>query len=190
MSRNTTALMTDIETMSTEPNAAIVSIGACAFDPLQNQSIEELDERFYTTISLQTCVDAGLHISAGTVEWWLKQSPDAQAALFAEPHRQLRTACTEFRMWADDLRPKITSCWANDPDFDYVILREAYKAVGVMWPFAFWMNRSCRTIKDLAWPNGDTPDFRAGTLHHRADDDAAAQALMVQAAHHILMNLS
>lgn len=185
--RNTTAVMTDLETMGTSFNSAIVSIGACAFDPAEEQTAADITERFYTTVTLQSCVTAGLQMSPDTIAWWLKQSKEAQMALFEEPHRQLRQACIEFRLWVESLRPRVTTLWANDPDFDYVILRNAFEAAGQMWPWQFWMHRSCRTIKDLAWPNGDVPDFRAGTLHHRADDDAAAQATMVQAGYRKLV---
>jgi len=185
--RLTTALMTDIETMDVDPTAAIVSIGACAFDPAANDSYDEIIERFYCTVSLESCVEAGLTMSPSTIAWWFKQSPEAQSALFLEPHRPLRAALTDFRMWAQSLKPRVSSLWANDPDFDYVILKHAFKAAKQMWPFEFWMHRSCRTIKDLAWPMNDAPDFRAGTLHHKADDDAVAQAVMVQAGYRKLV---
>lgn len=185
--RNTSALMTDLETMSTEPNSAIVSIGACIFDPAGKDMADSITERFYCSVSLQSSVDLGLHISPDTVSWWFKQSHDAQQALFMEPHRPLRMALTEFRMWAQAAKPAISTLWANDPDFDYVILKQAFKAAGQMWPFEFYMHRSCRTIKDLAWPLNDAPNFRGTTVHHKADDDAVTQALMVQAGYRKLV---
>jgi truncated hemoglobin YjbI len=181
--RNTSALMTDIETMSTEPNSAIVSIGACIFDPAGSDTVETLTDRFYCSVSLESCIDIGLHMSPSTISWWLRQSREAQLALFTEPHRPIRAALTEFRMWAQGIKPAITTLWANDPDFDYVILKQAFRAANQMWPFEYYMHRSCRTALDWGWPLGDPPNFRAGTTHHKADDDAAAQAVMVQAAY-------
>jgi len=179
--------MVDIETMATSPDAAIVSIGACAFDHEVINTHEEITERFYTTVSLTSNAEASRRLEAGTIEWWLKQKPEAQRALFEEPVRNLRAALVEFRMWAQALKPAATFIWANDPDFDVVILKSAFNAVGQIWPFQYYNNRSCRTIKHLAWPNDDTPDFRSGTVHHKADDDAVAQAVMVQHAYYRLV---
>ena len=47
--------MVDIETMDTEPTAAILSIGAVAFDKRQTSSPESLREgAFYARISIQS----------------------------------------------------------------------------------------------------------------------------------------
>jgi exodeoxyribonuclease VIII len=181
--RQNTSIMVDIETMGTTPDCAIVSIGACAFDHEVVNSFDEISDRFYTTVSIQSNEEAGRRIQASTVEWWLKQKPEAQKALFEEPVRSLRAALIEFRMWAQSMKPAATFIWANDPDFDVVILKSAFENVGQMWPFQYYNNRSVRTIKHLAWPNDDAPDFRSGTVHHKADDDAVVQAVMVQHAY-------
>lgn len=178
--RSNTSIMVDIETMSTATNAAIVSIGACGFDHEVINTPEEITDRFYTSVSLTSNEEAGRHISASTVEWWLRQSKEAQTALSMEPIRSLRAALIEFRIWAQSLKPAAHFIWANDPDFDVVILRSAFDAVNQGWPFAYYNNRSCRTLKHLAWPNDDAPNFRASGVHHKADDDAVAQAVMVQ----------
>lgn len=182
--RHNTSVMVDIETMGTTPDCAIVSIGACAFDHEVINTFDQITDRFYTTVSLASNEEAGRRIQAGTVEWWLKQKPEAQRALFEEPVRNLRAALIEFRMWAQSLKPAATFVWANDPDFDVVILKSAYQSVGQIWPFQYYNNRSVRTIKHLGWPNDDAPNFRAGTVHHKADDDAVVQAIMVQHAYH------
>jgi hypothetical protein len=178
--RNTTHIMVDIETMSTASNAAILSIGACAFDPAQLDDFDSITDRFYTTISIESNEAAGRDISGGTIAWWLQQSKAAQEALFEPPIRTLHAALTEYRIWADELRPKFNFVWANDPDFDCVILKNAADATKVKWPFPYYLNRSVRTIKHLAWPNDDAPNLRVGTVHHRAVDDAVVQALYVQ----------
>jgi len=80
--------------------------------------------------------------------------------------------------------PVPTCFWANSPSFDYVILEQATKSLGMRWPFFFSWYRDTRTLYDVAWPNGpeDRPQTNAG-VHHDARDDAIAQALMVQAAY-------
>jgi hypothetical protein len=74
-------LMLDLETLSTEPNAAIVSIGACAFDMLDKE--EDIEHTFLRRVSIESNFEHGRHISADTLMWWFKQSPEAQQATFA-----------------------------------------------------------------------------------------------------------
>lgn len=176
-------VMVDIETMSTKTNAAIVSIGACAFD-IDNQN-EEITRKFEVQVSLQSNQNEGRDISASTVEWWLRQSPEAQAALFKDPVVNLRQGITMFRMWVQNLRPKAVRVWAKDPDFDTVILKTAFDQFREIWPFEYWASRSVRTITELAYPNGDEPNTRVG-VHHSAADDAVTQALMVRHCYHAL----
>lgn len=170
-------IMVDIETMDTAVSAAIVSIGACAFD--MHNPDEQIDRTFSATISLKSNQDLGRTISAGTVEWWLKQSPEAQASLFREPIMQLKHALTEFRIWVDGIQPRASRVWAKDPDFDCVRLGDAFAQLNMPWPFKYWESRSVRTIIEVAYPNGDEPNITHGVAHDAADD-AVRQALMVR----------
>lgn len=176
-----THIMVDIETMATGPTAAIVSIGACAFDMLNLD--EEIKRRFEIHISLESNEAEGRKLSAGTVSWWLKQSKEAQAALFIDPITNLRSALVQFRMWVQQQEPKATHVWAKDPDFDCVILKHAFDQFREIWPFQYWQHRSVRTITEAAYPDGDEPDLRVG-VHHSAADDAITQALMVRHCWH------
>ena len=178
-------VMLDIETMSRLPDAAVVAVGAVAFNPYQLDPPTEAHLRehsFFVTISLESNEAAGRRIDANTVTWWLKQSKDAQAGLFADPHTNLRHALVQFRLWVQNLQPRPTHLWANDPDFDAVILRSAFDQLGEAWPFQYWQTRSVRTIKELAYPEDDAPDIKIG-VHHNAVDDAIKQALLVWHAH-------
>lgn len=181
-------LMFDIETMSAEPNAAVLAIGACTFNLYQP---DEIGETFLTTISLASNEQAGRHFSGDTIQWWLTQSKDAQAGLYEGDITNLKNGCVAFRMWAQKQRPALTHVWANDPDFDAVITRQAFQAVGEYWPFGFWLNRSVRTIGDLVYPDHQErkamiSGFRAEGTHHKADDDAIAQAKFVQHCYQML----
>jgi len=175
--------MIDIETMSTKTNAAILSIGACAFNI--DDPNEEINRTFEVQASIESNQAEGRDISASTVAWWLKQSPEAQAALFREPMTNLRQAVVRFRQWVQALTPKAHFVWAKDPDFDVVILKHAFDQFREIWPFAYYMSKSVRTITWLAYPDGDEPNLRVG-VHHSASDDAVTQALMVRHCYHKL----
>lgn len=85
-------LMLDLETMSNKGNAAIVSIGAVAFEP----STGELGPEFYLTVDLVSCEKLGLHIDADTVLWWMKQSSEARAAIVDEDSRTIQSALLAY----------------------------------------------------------------------------------------------
>lgn len=180
--------MIDLETMSVASNAAIVSIGACAFDLYSQQPITN---QFEVNISLESNEKVGRHISASTVMWWMQQSQDAQRALYESEQYTLEVGLNKLQKWIDEVSPRITHVWANDPDFDVVILKNAFDQCHRMWPFHFAANRSMRTIFELAYPDIDKLKevreyFRSQGTHHRAVDDAVAQAQIVQHCYGVL----
>ena len=167
-------LMIDLETMDTEPSGAIVSIGACKFD----MRTGDIVDTFYAAISLEDAVKEGRTMSPGTVLWWMTQGDAAREALVTDTVG-MRHALTQFQLFAKGQEDGIV--WANDPDFDCVMLRSAMQSVGLMYPFKFWNHRSVRTAKHLSHPNGDFPAFSFGEdgVAHNALDDAIKQAAEV-----------
>ena len=155
-------VMVDLETMGTGPDAAIVAIGAVAFDPSTNT----LGQEFYMVVDLESSVKAGLVMTAGTVMWWLKQADAARAALGRDT-TPLDVALSAFQTWY----PQGANLWGNGSDFDNVILASAYRAVGLRQPWPYHGNRCYRTLKNL------TPvDMVRVGVHHNALDDAKTQA--------------
>lgn len=170
------AISIDLETLSTQPNAAIASIGACRFDPRGDW----IGDTFHLHVSLSNCQRHGLVIDADTVLWWLKQSGDAQQALGigqidAAP---LVVALDAFAGFVDSTgnEPEL---WVNGASFDLPILASAYRAINWPTPWKFWQERDLRTLKAL---NKGARIERTGT-HHHALDDAMHQARLIQ---HIL----
>ncbi|PWW11811.1 uncharacterized protein DUF5051 [Mangrovibacter plantisponsor] len=70
-------LMIDIESMGTKSNAPVVSIGSVFFDPDSGESGPE----FYQVIDLTSAMATGAVPDGDTILWWLKQSPEARAAI-------------------------------------------------------------------------------------------------------------
>ena len=169
-------VMVDLETMGTGNDAAIISLGAVKFDPMT----EEIGDKFYVRVSLESSKAHGLTLDASTIMWWMH--PDraaAREALIVDEDHDLATALEGFSMWyGTDTLP----VWGNGATFDNVILRAAFRACNMETPWPFWADRCYRTLKSLA------PDIqleRRGT-HHNALDDAETQAAHMQ---HIVQHL-
>lgn len=186
---NDLALMTDIESMDVTPEAAIVTIGAVMFDPRgydTEESIRNDKSRcFYAKASLQDNQAEGRSFSADTIQWWLQQSPEAQASLFEGHIGTLRKMLTQYNLFIDSLGVRPTRFWANDPDFDMVIIGNAMRQLKMMPTWKFWETRSVRTVKDIAYPEGNHPQIGVGTAHD-ALDDSIRQALTVQHCMHVI----
>lgn len=178
---NLTHVMIDLETLGTGPNAAIASIGAVLFDPDAGLIGELVTEIFYRTIDLDNSNRPG-NITPSTVLWWLQQGEEARKELVeGGPRRRLGSALFEFEEW---LKSKGVDAykgtfWANDPDFDLVILANAYRRYNLKAPWSFRRARSMRTMLmlnnkfDLI---GDYTDRGPEPVHHDSLDDAIYQA--------------
>ena len=154
-------VMLDIETMGTGPTAAIVSIGAAKFDA------NDIIETFSVNVDLQSCLDHGLTMDAGTVYWWMNREDAARRSLMSQC-KPMEEALQTFADWID----VGSNVWGNGCDFDNVILANAYRSCGMDLPFAFFRNRCYRTLKSLH-PNVQM--IRVGVAHN-ALDDAVGQA--------------
>jgi exodeoxyribonuclease VIII len=161
-------VMLDLETLDTKPTAVILSIGAVFFDK------SGLGKEFYRTITLDSCLAAGLTISGSTFEWWMGQKGEARKALFDNPS-PLLDVLVYFGDWLHkNAESEDVKVWGNGADFDNAILQHAYNRV---WPtsstpWKFWNNRCYRTVCGL---HGRGPRKQEG-VHHNALDDAKSQA--------------
>jgi hypothetical protein len=161
-------IMLDLETMGTSNDAAIIAIGACAFD--QNDGI---GERYYCKISLDSSVKSGGVMDADTVMWWLSQSDAAREELQRNRINHA-DALYGFAHWVyDHFDPQTVNVWGNGASFDNVILRSAYRRAALAPPWNHYRDRCYRTIKSQ-WPNIKI-NRRDGT-HHNALDDAISQS--------------
>ena len=156
-------VMLDLETMGTRPDAAIVSIGAVAFD----FTTMKLGETFYTVVDLQSSIDAGGTTDEATIKWWSTKKQEAQDALKQNPI-PIRQALAAFTEYASRQETKGKLCiWGCGADFDNVILNSAYQRLELPTPWMFTNNRCYRTIKSL-YPTIKID--REGTLHNSLDD--------------------
>lgn len=163
-------VMIDLETVSLDKTAAIVSIGAVMFDPTTKQ----LGPEFYQNVELSSCVEFGLHVSQATIDWWAKpENREARDKLTTDAV-PLDVAIDRFIEWCGNgvlADPEIIP-WSNGAPFDIVILEHAIDTVGRTVPWKFY-NESCyRTLKRLF------PEIKVAriSLKHDALEDAKHQA--------------
>ena len=162
-------IMLDLETLSSAPDAVIVSIGAVTFSTSGRPN--EIDHRFYTAEKPDYQQNAGAEISGATVQWWAQQSDAARAVLNDAGAVYLAVALDEFRKFcaACGERPRV---WGNGANFDNVVLRRAYERMMVPAPWEFRDDRCYRTLKNLRTDIA----FEKFGVAHNALDDAIAQA--------------
>lgn len=168
-------VMVDIETFSTTPGGVIVSIGAVKFDDGLHPSFTDPlgacwhDHTFYRCIDIFSSLMAGLTIDPITVNWWKSQSNEAIGALNhgTVPLRQALEDLAAYLQGHDTI-------WAKGPDFDLVMLKAAYDAVGMRLPWHFRKARDVRTILALA-----NIKHEKGKDAHNALADAKSQAVAV-----------
>ena len=161
-------IMVDIETMGQGSNAAIVAIGAVAFDECG------IGDDLYLRISLE---DAAKHgdIDASTVLWWMRQEDAAREEITKDDAMSVSDALHFFTHFVNGNKDDKgdVSIWGNGSDFDNVILVNMYKKTGKRVPWNFWNNRCFRTMKNIY---RDVRPNREG-VHHKAIDDARYQAM-------------
>ncbi len=167
-------VMIDIETWGTENDAVIVSLGAVKFDPAQ-ASKDIISDSFHVAIDPQSCMAYKLSVSANTLKWWMDPARDTPRNDWINQEKvDLATALDGFSQWYGT---QSLPTWGNGATFDNIIMRSAFKAVGMELPWDFWDDRCYRTMKNLA------PGIkleRVGT-YHNALDDAITQAKHLQA---------
>jgi exodeoxyribonuclease VIII len=160
-----TNIMTDLETMGTAANSAVIAIGAVKFGGTG------IKEEFYVNVELDSCVRSGLVIDPGTVMWWMDQSDEARK-VFKKNNVRLFQALTDFSKFVGSANVAKVKMWGNGSDFDNVILANAYRAINLDLPWKYYNNRCYRTMAKM-FPGIKME--RSGT-HHNALDDAKSQA--------------
>ncbi|HGU5030234.1 exonuclease [Escherichia coli] len=169
-------LSVDLETMGTNPDAPINSIGGTFFDPATG----EMGPEFSKAIDLET---SGGIIDRKTIKWWAKRSREAQSAIFTD-EISLDVA---LRLFIEFIEKNSGGCfvqvWGNGANFDNVILRRSYERQGIPCPWLYYNDRDVRTIVELG--NAIGFDVRMAIpfegVPHNALDDARHQAKQVSA---------
>ena len=175
-------LMLDLEAMGNKALAPIVSIGAVFFDPATGETGGE----FYQVISLESSMYFGAKPDAGTILWWMKQSPEARSAILVDDAVGLVEALENFNGFiADNAANGSASVqlWGNGSSFDCTILESAFELADTPFPIKHWNFRDVRTVVELGKAVGLNARYEIPFEgdQHNALDDARHQVKYVSA---------
>ena len=161
-------LMIDLETLATTPNAAILTIGACKFDPHGT----DIHSTYYERIVLETQESYGRLINEDTLGWWSQQDPQIQEDAFGEGDDRIDLRDAMKKLYTFGLGT--TNVWSHGSIFDVVIIEDICRSFQQAVTWKFWEVRDTRTLFDLA----DVSVRIEGK--HNALTDAVAQSKAVQ----------
>ena len=163
-------IMIDIETLSTAPNALVLSVGMVLFDEKTIFAKEHIKNRISTATG---------DVSKDTVMWWLKQSDDARKAI-TEPQKGV-VEMSEYNL-VQELRDilcdySVDAIWSQG-SFDQIIIESLMLRNGIdktqLPKYYKW--RDLRTVRKLlAIDNEVSPK-----VQHNALEDAVAQVKTLQ----------
>lgn len=158
-------VMIDLETLDTTPTATVLTIGAVRFDPYNDDAENPTCKVLYIKVDIDSCDKYGLTTSEDTINWWSKQSAEAQYEAFEAGDRvPLEEAMLQLHKFCQGA----SRIWSHGAAFDIVICENLFKVVGRGCPWKYWQARCTRTLYDL----GVAPELPEVTAH-----DALADAI-------------
>ena len=162
--------MLDLETLSTRPNAVILTLGAVKFNPF---SLVDPGPGLYIRPDVDEQIAQGRDVQDETVNWWMSQAEDVREEALGTDGRisveSMYRQLNRFLVGAD-------SIWAQGPLFDFAILENLYRQYGWPTPWQYWQIRDSRTLFGV---HGD-PRVKGKVGLHNALEDCVSQATAVQ----------
>ena len=161
--------MIDLETLSTNPDAVILTVGGVKFDP--HSSMNPYND-LYFRVDVDSQTNLGRHVMQDTLDWWGKQPAEITEEALGD----------KDRISLDDMIKQINKFsvgedvfWCQGPLFDYAILQNIYSQLGHPVPWQYWQIRDSRTLFSLVPREREK---REGL--HNALEDCKFQAKKVQ----------
>ena len=168
--------MIDLETLSTNPNATILTVGGVKFDP---HTKTEPSQGMYFRVDVDSQTKQGRDVMQETLDWWATQPADIRdEALGDEDRISLNDAIKTINKWCVG----VDVFWCQGPLFDYAILQNLYHQMETPVPWNYWQIRDSRTLFSLV-PK-DPNEKRTGL--HNALEDCYFQAKKVQKVYETL----
>lgn len=169
----------DLETLGKGPNAAIATIGCVR---VENGVI---GDGLYIRVDVDSAIAFGGETDASTIDFWLKQSEEAQREIHHDFNRvKINNALIQLADFID--RPAAlygeSYVWGNGATFDNVIISTAFQRAHIPRPWPYWNDRDLRTMVHLYPEAKKNTLFPASGVKHHALDDAMHEARILIAA--------
>lgn len=168
--------MADIETLATDPNAVVVSIGIAIYNPADDVRTKPIATAHYVINPTEQIIK-GRHVNPDTVKWWSEQHPKAIESITTngiDPMLTAREALECMQMLFTSYN--VVAIWANGSDFDNVIINSLCRTMGVTEVIHFRKSRCYRTLRAMfgGMVGAEASQDRAA-VHHNALEDALYQ---------------
>jgi len=177
--------MIDVETLGTDPDCVVLSIGIVFFnlnDEDNYETLEEENRSIYVELNPQEQINFGRSITFTTLTWWQEQNIQARAVF--KPCETMAKRKVENEPILQLMLGFLSShdcknvcLWGNGSGFDNPIFNSLLKTYELNNPFRFWNDADLRTLKRLA--GNPKLELVRGT-YHNALDDAKYQVLAAQ----------
>ena len=161
--------MIDLETLSTNPNAVVLTVGAVKFDPHTQM---KLYDEMYFRVDVDSQTALGRHVMQKTLDWWGQQPNEVANEALSDSNRiQLQDVLKNINKFSVG----VDVFWCQGPLFDYAILQNLYTQMEQPVPWQYWQIRDSRTLFNLVPRESEK---RIGL--HNALEDCKFQARKVQ----------
>lgn len=155
-------LMIDIETMSSDTDAAMIQLGAVFFD----RKTGETDKEFCRSLDLKKSIELGFKKSSSTEKWWSEQNQDVLNLIFQTAENPEIVISDFSKFFTKDC------CVWSHATFDFPIVQNYLKKFNAQL-LPYRGARDIRTLVDLSGINLNDYDWNKKT--HDALDDCKFQ---------------
>ena len=185
--------MVDLETLGTDSNAIILTIGAIPFAP-DGTHLVEPESYFYEKVNLNSYNEYKnneFSIDWGTLIWWLKQDSEPLREAFLDtPRYPIWDVMQDFVNWiniiCDMCGDHNVNIWSHGKDFDVVLLENAFKICNIDCPWDYVDTRDTRTLYALAGVDMNCVGIPGGYKAHNAIGDCLKQIEGIRLSYNVI----
>ena len=167
----TTHATIDIETLGTNPDTVVLTIGGIKFNPREDDG---LHSEFYYRVDINEQLESGRSVLESTLDWWSKQDKSVYEEAMSVDNR---TPVLEVLKALNKWLVGVDKIWCQGPVFDIGILENLYKQIGLHHNWPFYIIRDSRTLFGLM---DKDPRKEIDFAAHNALADAIVQSLCIQ----------
>jgi 3' exoribonuclease, RNase T-like len=178
-------IMVGLETLSTQANALILSIGACCF--YLSGEIKQLpDSRvFYQILNYKQQDEEYLrHVNLETQKWLFHKVAEAKKVISEAKNQNLglTVGVQEFTKWLEGFKSRGYEplIYGNGEAFDNDMLKSLYDDLELPLPWGYKADICYRTLKAMYGYKVDWSKVKRQGTYHNALEDAKYQASVLK----------